>query len=165
MNSLFNEALAHLSYAINENNGKIEICSDNVIITGDKTKLRQIIENLLSNALKFVPEGVAPHIKLSCSMRENDFLFQISDNGIGIDKKYTSQVFEPFKQLNSKDEYSGTGLGLALCKEIVEKHHGYIWIESEVGVGTDIFFTIKKGLINHESIDTEIQPQLNSLTV
>ncbi len=82
MNSLFNEeALTHLSYSINENNAKIEICSDNEIISRNKTKLRQVIENLLSNTLKFVPEGVAPHIKLICSTRENDFCFQISDNG------------------------------------------------------------------------------------
>ncbi len=114
----------------------------------------------MSNALKFISQGVRPQINLSCENRENDLLFQISDNGIGIDQNYLSQVFEPFKQLNSKDEYSGTGLGLALCKEIIEKHKGSIWIESELGKGTDITFMIRKELEPSDKKEKKIQTEL-----
>ncbi len=160
--TLLDEALSHLTYSINETNAAVKVDCKNKYIHADKMKLRQVIENLLSNALKFMPKGVTPLIQIQCEERENDLLFKVSDNGIGIDEKFSSQVFEPFKQLNSKDDYSGTGLGLALCREIIEKHHGNIWIESEIGKGTDIFFTIKKDLKVDNAIDKELQSELNS---
>ncbi len=146
MSALIEEIETHLNYSIREKGAKINSDCSIQKIYGDKTKLRQVFENLLSNAIKFVPNDRTPQIDLTCEDRGEYWLFNIADNGIGIDPNYVSLVFEPFKQLNSKDEFSGTGLGLALCREIVEKHHGKIWIESLVGKGTNVYFTINKYL-------------------
>ncbi len=144
---LIAEVMNHLTYSIKEKSATINLeCNEKHSLRADRIKLRQVIENLMSNALKFMPEGKTPVIHLRCEDKETEWQFVISDNGIGIDKEYSQQVFEPFTQLNQKGTYAGTGLGLALCKRIVEKHKGRIWIESVKDVGSSVYFTIAKDL-------------------
>jgi PAS domain S-box-containing protein len=104
----------------------------------------QLFQNLISNALKFIPNDKKPIIKIKVK-DENDFYeFQIQDNGIGIQKEYLEKIFLVFKRLHSKEQYEGTGIGLATCKKIIDNVNGKIWVESDYGNGTTFFFTIPK---------------------
>jgi light-regulated signal transduction histidine kinase (bacteriophytochrome) len=85
---------------------------------------------------------LAPKIKVTAEKQENKWLFKVSDNGIGMDMKYSSKVFQIFSRLHTSDKYQGSGIGLTVCKKIVERHHGEIWLESEPGKGTTFFFTL-----------------------
>jgi PAS domain S-box-containing protein len=114
-------------------------------IVGDHILIGQLFQNLVSNAIKFRGEK-DPEIIISGEKRENDFLFSVKDNGIGIDKEYSQKIFVIFQRLHTKDKYPGTGIGLAICKKIVERHGGEIWMESEQGVGSTFYFTIKGNL-------------------
>ncbi|MDA8692774.1 ATP-binding protein [Saprospiraceae bacterium] len=110
----------------------------------DVVKLRRVFQNILSNAVKFSDMKKAERfIKISCSELADDYQFSISDNGIGIAKTEQS-IFQPFIYLNTQEDYKGTGMGLAMCENIIEKHGGKIWYDSEEGVGTTFYFTIKK---------------------
>jgi len=110
-----------------------------------KTQLRQVFQNLLSNAIKYHKENEPPVITISAEKMPTHWLFSVKDNGIGIDPVYFDRVFTIFQRLHNKDEYSGTGIGLAIVKKIVEGMEGEIWIESSPGKGTTFFFTIKSG--------------------
>ncbi len=113
---------------------------------GDRSKLRQVFQNLLSNGMKFVEKDKEPHINIDYIDHNDRLEFVISDNGIGIAPEYREKVFEPFKQLNPKSEYTGTGMGLALINKIIEKHNGNIWIEDSPLGGASFHFTISKAL-------------------
>jgi two-component system, chemotaxis family, sensor kinase Cph1 len=105
--------------------------------------MTQLLTNLVSNAIKF-HDGERPKIEVSASSRNNEFVFAIKDNGIGIDPQYHDNLFKMFQRLHSADEYPGTGIGLAISKKIVERHGGRIWIKSEIGRGATFYFTISK---------------------
>lgn len=105
----------------------------------------QLFQNLISNAMKFVPDDRQPIINIQVKESLNDYEFEVRDNGIGIQKEYLQKIFLVFKRLHGKDEYEGTGIGLATCKKIIENLKGQIWVESEYGKGTSFFFTIPKG--------------------
>ena len=110
-------------------------------ISGDATRLGQVLQNLIANALKF--RGPAPpHIHVSAQRQEKKWVFAVRDNGIGFDPQYAEQIFAVFQRLHSRQEYPGTGIGLAICKKIVERHGGRIWVESEVGKGATFFFAL-----------------------
>ena len=115
-------------------------------INGDKDQLFQLFQNLISNGIKFRKHGEAAKITISSSTQEQLYSFCVRDNGIGIEKQYANKIFELFQRLHNKDEYPGSGIGLAVCKKIVEKHGGEIWIDSEFGKGTTFCFTIKRDL-------------------
>jgi light-regulated signal transduction histidine kinase (bacteriophytochrome) len=103
--------------------------------------MTQLFQNLISNAIKF--HGTeAPRITISAEYKQGEWLFSLQDNGIGIDPRYKEQVFKIFQRLHSRDEYAGTGIGLALCMKIVELHKGKIWLESEPGKGSTFYFTL-----------------------
>ena len=115
-----------------------------------KTPLRQVFQNLISNSLKYHDHTVAPIIKILCTEDERYYQFAVEDNGIGISPEYHEKIFIIFQRLHNKDEYSGTGMGLAIAKKIVESFGGKIWVESEEGTGSTFYFTISK-TINYES--------------
>ena len=113
-------------------------------IRGFRIEIKQLFQNLISNAIKFTKPDVAPHIVISYEETNNYYNFHIKDNGIGIPGKDFSKIFDMFSRLHSAKEYDGQGIGLAFCKKIVELHYGNIWVTSEFGKGSTIHFTIKK---------------------
>jgi chemotaxis family two-component system sensor kinase Cph1 len=110
------------------------------VITADEIQMAQLFQNLIGNAIKFRSEQ--PVIHISAARGENEWLFSVKDNGIGFDMRYADSIFDSFQRLNSASEYPGAGLGLAICKKIVERHGGRIWATSVLGKGTVFYFTI-----------------------
>lgn len=108
----------------------------------DKNLLRSVFQNLISNAVKFKSNDKPCVVKVSCDQTDNTYLFTVADNGIGIDEQQQEKIFEMFTRLNSDQSSSGSGIGLALSTMIVERHGGKIWVESEVGKGSQFKFTI-----------------------
>lgn len=145
---LISLSLQNLKAAIDAANAEISIVSEVDTIQCDPVQLVQLIQNLVSNALKFTNQS-APKILISCSMENNHVKFSVSDNGIGIDRSDSDKIFEIFRRLHTKKEYPGTGIGLAICKKIVDRHRGRIWPVSEPGIGTTFYFTL------HEEISEE----------
>jgi PAS domain S-box-containing protein len=121
-------------------------------IYADQEQITKMFQNLIGNAIKFHKPGVAPNIHISAKQDENSWIFSVSDNGIGIDPQYSDRIFKIFQRLHTRDEYPGTGIGLAICKRITEQHGGTIWIESVPGSGSTLYFTIpkRKKEMNHE---------------
>jgi light-regulated signal transduction histidine kinase (bacteriophytochrome) len=111
------------------------------IVKGDEVQIGQLFQNLIGNALKY-RNGGEPAIHIGCRRRAGDWMFLVRDNGIGIDPRFTEKIFAIFQRLHNREQYSGTGIGLALCKRIVERHGGKIWVESEPGKGSTFFFTL-----------------------
>ncbi|HEY3840838.1 MAG TPA: ATP-binding protein, partial [Bryobacteraceae bacterium] len=107
-----------------------------------ETHLQLIFQNLISNAIKYHRPDVPPLIRISATRQDDRWCFAISDNGIGIEEEYKERIFGLFKRLHSSDEYSGTGIGLAICQRIVERYRGRIWVESTFGSGSTFFFTL-----------------------
>lgn len=112
-------------------------------INGDAVLISQLFKNLISNSLKFRTEGGKTTVTISGEKKGDSFLFSIKDNGIGISKDYFEKIFVIFQRLHGKDKYPGAGMGLAICKKIVEQHGGKIWVESELNKGATFYFTIK----------------------
>ena len=105
--------------------------------------MTHLLQNLVGNAIKF--RGASPpRISVSCAEAGHEYVFTVSDNGIGVAPQFLERVFKIFQRLHTREEYPGTGVGLALCKKIVENHGGRIWAESGPGKGTDFHFTIPK---------------------
>lgn len=143
------QALTNFQRRIAENNAKITY--DNLpTVMADGTQLMQLFQNLIGNAIKFRSQE-PPVIHISAERLEDSWLFSVQDNGIGIDPQYRDRIFVIFQRLHTRDEYPGTGMGLAICKKIVECHRGKIWVESELGKGATFYFTIPVGGNNSES--------------
>ena len=131
---------ANLEVAIAES-GAILTLDSLPELMADTSQMRQLMQNLLSNAIKF--RGERPlQIHVSARREQNTWLFSVRDNGLGIEPEYFERIFVIFQRLHTRDEYPGTGIGLAVCKKIVERHCGRIWVESEMGKGTTFCFTI-----------------------
>ena len=124
-------------------NGKI-LAENLPIVNADKTPMMQLLQNLISNALKYKSEERDPVIKVSATEGLLEWTFIVEDNGIGIESKFFEKIFVIFQRLHNKNEYSGTGIGLAICKKIVERFNGKIWLESVIGKGSKFYFTIPK---------------------
>ncbi|MCB0284099.1 MAG: PAS domain S-box protein [Calditrichaeota bacterium] len=112
-------------------------------VKGDETQLLQLFQNLIGNALKY-RNSAPPRIEIGANEEKDNWLFYVKDNGIGLDPQYAEKIFLIFQRLHTRNEYSGTGIGLAICKKIVEQHGGKIWVESQKGEGATFFFTLKK---------------------
>ena len=106
--------------------------------------LRQLFSNLIGNALKYYSKERQPEIKISSLEKEKYWEFKITDNGIGIEEEFKEQIFIIFQRLHQRDEYDGTGIGLAICKKIVDNFGGKIWVDSRLGEGSSFYFTIPK---------------------
>jgi two-component system, chemotaxis family, sensor kinase Cph1 len=137
------KAIANLRGRISESNAKIT-CDDLPTVMADSTQLMQLFQNLIGNAIKFRSEKT-PEIHINAKRDEEAWLFSVKDNGIGIDPKFSDRIFVIFQRLHTRDDYYGTGMGLAICKKIVECHRGRIWVESELGRGATFYFTIPVG--------------------
>ena len=140
-NASVQEALANLAGAIAEAGAVIQ-CAVLPAVRVQATPLQQLFQNLIGNAVKYRRPGIRPLVRVEGRREGNQALFSVSDNGIGIHPEYKERIFGLFKRLHSSDEYAGTGIGLALCQRIVERHHGRIWVESEPGKGSTFYFTL-----------------------
>ncbi|MGE0753934.1 MAG: ATP-binding protein [Alphaproteobacteria bacterium] len=111
---------------------------------GNPIQIMRLLQNLVTNAIKYQPDGNIPKVHVGVENQDTQWLFKVSDNGLGIDEKFIQQIFVPFKRLHSWDQITGTGLGLAICKKIVENHGGTIWVTSTPAKGSIFYFTVKK---------------------
>jgi PAS domain S-box-containing protein len=140
-NQLVKDAMQLNRNVITETAARVEV-KDLPNVYACKTPLMQVFHNLLSNALKYRKEGEQPVISISGTESDNAWIFSICDNGIGIEENYYEKIFIIFQRLHNKHDYSGTGIGLAICKKIIDNHKGSIWVESVPGEGSCFHFTI-----------------------
>ena len=139
-NSVLGQVIANLSVTIEQNNDIITN-DDLPTVMADESQMQELFKNLVGNAIKFRSVH-APRVHISAKQNGNKWLFSVQDNGLGIDPQYKDKIFLIFQRLHSKEEYPGTGIGLALCKRIVEHHGGKIWFDSDVGKGSTFYFTL-----------------------
>lgn len=143
LNEVINSVKTNLALNFEEKKGKL-IINNIPQVMGNKTQLYQLFQNLINNALKYVEADISPIIEIGFKNKKDHYEFYVKDNGIGIDKKFHDKIFEVFKRLHTKNKYQGTGVGLSLCKKIVENHNGKIWVESDLGIGSTFYFTLQK---------------------
>ena len=142
MHELLGKVRMNLSMMIEERN--VIITNDELPqVKVDETQFIQLFQNLISNGIKY-NQSETPHIHISAKEEKSEWIFSIKDNGIGIDKQFHERIFGIFQRLHSRNEYSGTGIGLAICKRIIDRHEGRIWLESELEKGTVFYFSIPK---------------------
>jgi light-regulated signal transduction histidine kinase (bacteriophytochrome) len=143
MESVVASAKENLQDQINSS-GAVITCDHLPEVAGHRYQLTQLIQNLVSNAIKYRVHGQTPKIHISASQQKEapGWLFSVQDNGIGFEQMYADKIFVIFRRLHTKEEYAGTGIGLAICKKIVERHGGRIWVESSPGKGSTFYFTL-----------------------
>jgi PAS domain S-box-containing protein len=143
MTDLVERALETLTRVVEETGGRVDI---GVLPTvqGDAIQLAQLVQNLVVNALKFTNEE-PPVVRVSAERNGNAWRFAVADNGIGIEPAYAERIFEVFQRLHGPEAYPGTGIGLAICRTIADRHGGRIWVESAPGAGSTFLFTIPDG--------------------
>jgi light-regulated signal transduction histidine kinase (bacteriophytochrome) len=140
--STLGEAIRNLAAMIEEN--RANITNDDLpTVLADASQLVLVFQNLIANAIKFRRQDL-PHVHVSAQDHGREWVFSFKDNGIGIEPQHAERVFVIFQRLHTREEYPGTGIGLAVCKRIVERHGGKIWFESEPGNGATFFFTVPK---------------------
>jgi PAS domain S-box-containing protein len=140
-NEIVDNVLSDMNASVKESDALIEY--ENLPrIEGNATEMRQLFQNMISNAIKFRKKGHKPKVKITAVQEEENWLFSIADNGIGIEKENMTKVFVIFKRLNNRSDYQGTGIGLSHCKKIIEQHHGKIWVESKFNEGTTFKWTL-----------------------
>lgn len=144
VDAALDRALGNLRQRIAESGAKIT--RDPLpIVMADSTQLMQLFQNLIGNAIKFRSDKpLEIHISAQ-RLEEEEWLFSVRDNGMGIEPQYSDRIFVIFQRLHPRDEYPGTGMGLAICKKIVECHRGRIWVESQLGAGATFYFTLPVG--------------------
>lgn len=138
-NLVVRSVMANLQSAIQETGARISYPALPVLVAA-RSELVQLFQNLIGNAIKF-RRAEAPEVRISARKRKKEWLFSVEDNGIGIAPQHVEDVFVIFKRLHTREEYAGSGIGLAICKKIVEHNHGRIWVESKPGQGSIFRFT------------------------
>jgi chemotaxis family two-component system sensor kinase Cph1 len=136
-------ALENLAQLITKSGTRISF-SGLPVVQGSELLLAQVFQNLVSNAIKF-RRSEPPQIHVSAEEGQDEWIFCVRDNGIGFKMEYAEKIFQVFKRLHHSDEYPGTGIGLGICKRIVERHGGRIWAVSEEGKGASFFFALPRG--------------------
>lgn len=141
--AILQDVEVNLKQALQESKGHIYY--ENLpVINANAVQMTRLLQNLIGNAIKYRHKDIAPDILISVTSQEENWIFSVADNGIGIREEYLDQIFVLFKRLHRSSEYQGTGIGLAICKKIVEAMGGEIWVESEFGQGSTFFFTVPK---------------------
>jgi light-regulated signal transduction histidine kinase (bacteriophytochrome) len=140
MNLAVKSAVTNLESTIAETQAKIEY-SQLPSVMADLSQFSQLFQNLIGNAIKFRGKD-APRITISAEKKDRQWQFAVADNGIGIDPEYAESIFVIFKRLHTREEYPGSGIGLAICKKVIEQHGGRIWMESQPGQGSTFRFTL-----------------------
>ncbi|MFZ2197585.1 MAG: ATP-binding protein [Thermodesulfovibrionales bacterium] len=118
-------------------------------VKAEQSQMIMLFQNLIGNAIKFSPEE--PRVHVNAAKKGNEWVFSVQDNGLGIDPEQTDRIFSPFQRLHTEKEYPGTGIGLAVCKKIVERHGGRIWVESTPGKGSTFYFSLPAGKETEQS--------------
>ena len=160
-------ALDALAARLEDAGGRVVVEGELPIIKGDATLLTQLYQNLIGNALKFTPRERIPEIRIGSQEGDDGHRLFVADNGIGIPQQFREEIFSPFKRLHSRDEFEGSGIGLATCRKAVTRHGGRLWVESEPGVGSTFWFTlpgVRKGLEARERDET-VEAQVRSESV
>jgi two-component system, chemotaxis family, sensor kinase Cph1 len=142
LNEVLKEVRANLHELIREK-GAVLTCEKLPTIVAGRTSMLQIFQNLVANALKFCGKE-APRVDVRASEREDGWEFSVADNGIGIDPRYFDRIFVIFQRLHAREQYGGTGMGLSICKRIIDGLGGRIWVESELGHGARFHFFLPK---------------------
>ena len=148
---LIDQILQSLDSRIQETQASIVVDTLPEIIYGSPLKIKQLFQNLIANALKFHLKEKAPKILIQSEENDKHWLFSVTDNGIGIAPEDQEKIFPMFQRLHAKSAFEGSGIGLALCRRIVEQHQGEIWVESALGEGSAFFFTLSKALYSSEA--------------
>jgi PAS domain S-box-containing protein len=142
LESTLNIVLMNLQLSMAEN--KAVVTNDKLpVVMADGGQIIQLLQNLIGNAIKFHGKN-PPRVHVSVQEKDTEYLFSVRDNGIGIAPEYFDRLFKIFQRLHTREEYPGSGIGLAVCKRIVERHRGRIWIESQEGKGSTVYFTVNK---------------------
>jgi light-regulated signal transduction histidine kinase (bacteriophytochrome) len=122
---------------------KVEIfIQENIVASGDPSLIRIVLENILSNAWKFTARNRQARIEFGCTEMNGEYVYYIRDNGVGFDMAYAGKLFGTFQRLHGKDDFPGTGVGLAIVQRIIHRHGGRVWAESEKGIGSTFYFTL-----------------------
>jgi signal transduction histidine kinase len=137
---VFTQCVSNLKVAIEESGATVSH-EPLPTVPADPVQLAQVFQNLIGNAIKF-RSARPPSVRVRAERRENQWLFVVQDNGMGIDPEFFERIFVIFQRLHTRQEYTGTGMGLAICKKIIERHGGKIWVESIAGEGSSFFFTL-----------------------
>lgn len=144
-NRVLSQALQNLDMAMKESEARVNH-DELPVVWGDSMQLVQLFQNLINNAIKFSRPATPPTISITVAPKNEDWLFQVADNGVGISPEYLSSIFEMFQRIDSEKNgvIPGSGIGLAICKKIVESHGGQIWVTSELGSGTAFSFVLPR---------------------
>ena len=137
--AIFDDAVLLLGAPIEDSGARVT-CGELPMLMGDRSQLTQLMQNLIGNALKY--RGQAPEVHVSAQLVGTEWVFSVRDNGIGIEPRYHERIFEIFQRLHNQQQYPGSGIGLAVCRRVVHRHGGRIWVESEPGSGSIFYFTI-----------------------
>lgn len=140
---IIEEAIERVKYSLDEKGAEVIVAQDLPSLYCDRGQLVQVFANLLSNAVKFMDKE-DPRIEIGYQGQADYHQFHVKDNGMGIEKQYQEKVFKMFQRLHRREDYEGTGAGLHIAQRIMERHHGKIWVESELGVGSTFYFTLPK---------------------
>lgn len=151
---VFDQAIGNLSVSILES-GAIVTNDSLPTVNGDKSQLVSVFQNLIGNGIKY-RGNQRPRLHVSAVESGEEWLFSFSDNGIGIEAQYADRIFVIFQRLHGNTEYSGTGIGLAICRKVIERHGGRIWVESKPQKGSTFYFTLPNGIFgdnNQKGVD------------